>query len=256
MYFCKKDTKRAKRYELIHKRYSCHHPSRWWCKLLINNLLRENQKDTVDTVGTELLPKCSLAHTFGVKMWKCIFVRLIYSISLWSNKKPLLDVLCRVPPEGLSASRLARPKRTLARLIVKVFLSYKNSLQIQIINFMIFIFFFIFVVGMHKSLAIMSDSWNSLYCSKICIANNSWIYVPKTRLPFRNFSATPISPALLQQPYASLYSLCSDSYWLLAAFHFQTLILYPFAHLLFISLNNFTHFLFFLLIPQDQIQLC
>lgn len=40
----------------------------------------------------------------------------------FDNKKPLLDVLCPCPPEGLSASRLARPKRTLARLIVKSFL--------------------------------------------------------------------------------------------------------------------------------------
>lgn len=56
---------------------------------------------------------------------KCIFRSFDLFQFPFDNKKPLLDVLCPCPSEGLSASRLARPKRTLARLIVKSFLGIK-----------------------------------------------------------------------------------------------------------------------------------
>lgn len=62
---------------------------------------------------------------FRINPLKCIFRSFDLFQFPFDNKKPLLDVLCPCPPEGLSASRLARPKRTLARLIVKSFLGIK-----------------------------------------------------------------------------------------------------------------------------------
>ncbi len=92
----------------------------------------------------KLIPQKYSLRTFIVKNVKCIFVRLILFNFLLTTETTATAFLS-VSTRGLSASRLARPKRTLAGLIVKKFSRHKNSLQIQNNNFMIFA---VFVVGM------------------------------------------------------------------------------------------------------------
>ncbi len=85
--------------QLVHKIFELHHPSPSVVQTVrFNQPFKENQKDTVNTVGTEAHPKNTVAH-IRVKNVKCIFVRLIYSISFLTTKTRL-DVLCPCPPEG------------------------------------------------------------------------------------------------------------------------------------------------------------
>ncbi len=84
--------------------------------------------------------------------------------------------------EGFQPSRLAHPKRTLARLIVKSFLGIR-LLQIQIINFMIFCTF----CCRHANHLSWRMDWKLFILFKICIAITILEFIQKLR-PFRNFS--------------------------------------------------------------------
>ncbi len=149
-------------------------------------------------------------------MWKCIFVRLIYLISFLTtkNRNDTLSMSTR----GLSASRLAS-KRTLQGLIksflnIKTHYKYKSSTSW---------FLHIFVV---MQIVIMSDGLETLYTvQNLHCDSDSWIIKTKT---FQELFNPIESLHVLNNLIPKRYFLRSDSYWLLAAFHFRTLIFISF----------------------------
>ncbi len=164
----------------------------------------------------------------------------LFQFPFRQQETPCLTYSVRVHPRGfLSLSASTNVLSVLLQgLLSKVFLGikthykYKSSLMI---------FLHIFVVGMQ--IVIMSDGCKLFILFKICIAITiPWIY-PKTKTFLRNFSTlSKALCALLQQPLCkplfSFVQIVIDFSQLI-----QTLILYPFAHLLFISII-LTHFLF------------
>ncbi len=84
-------------------------------------------------------------------------------------------------------------------------------------------------------IVIMSDGLKLLILFVITILE----FIPKLR-PFRELFQLIESPLHYQQPYASLYFLCSDIDFSQPSFS-DSNFLYPFAHLLFISIT-LTHF--------------
>ncbi len=132
-------------------------------------------------------------------MWKCIFRSFDLSYPFWQQEISCLTYSVRVHPRGFHLPRLARPKRTLARLIVKVFgiklTKYKSSISWFFCN--------ISVVGMQ----IVIIGWiETHYTVQNLHCDNDFEFIPKLR-PSGTFSTHRKPSCITQQPYASLYFL-------------------------------------------------
>ncbi len=158
-------------------------------------------------------------------MWKCIFVRLVIQFP-FGLTKPCLTYSV-VSTRGLSAS--ATLIAYSCKAYYQKFSRHKNSHKYKSSISLIFCTF----CCRHANRYLYRMDWNSLYWNLRAITI-AWI-VPKTTTFQGTFSYQ--KPALLQQPYTKRYFLCSDGYYSHAAF-VQTLILYPFAHLLFTSITS------------------
>ncbi len=182
-------------------------------------------------VGTRnFYPKIQFAH-IRVKMWKCIFVRLIYSISFLTAKSAA-TLLCPCPPRNfqLSASVLSGLLQGYCKsfLGAKTHYKYKSSIS----------WFLRYCRRPRKSLSCRMD-WNSLYCSKICITITIVYPKAKTFQELFNLSSPHITSATLCKPLFSLFRYLLTSHDL--SFSDSNFISFrPFI----IHLNFFTHFLF------------
>ncbi len=164
-------------------------------------------------------------------MW--VYFSFIWFIPIFDNKSPR-----RIPVQARGCSR-----QHVLSVLQGLLSSFRHKNSLQILNHQ-FHDFCTFLLSACKSL--LSDGLNFILF-KICIVITILDLSQKLR-PFRNFSTLSKALCITSTTHASLYFLCSDSYWLLAAFHFQTLIFYilsPFIiHLNFnaLSVLNFKRF--------------
>ncbi len=175
------------------------------------------------------------AHSCQVR--KCIFSRLLdLSNFLLTTRNLAWRISSPVSTWGAFSLPIARPAT--CRFIVKVF-AYKPHYKIQI-NLQIMKIF----RAACKSLLAFDDE-TFMVCS-VPIMITTLIH-PKTKTFLVELQPLSKAPALLNNLMQALYFLCSDSYWLLAAFSFSDSISYPFQQSLiyYYSFNNLTHsFLF------------
>ncbi len=165
-------------------------------------------------------------------MWKCIFVRLIYSNFLLTTE-PLLDVLSVRVHRELSASRLLVLSVLLQTVskgfsqLIKTHYKYKSSISW---------FFCTFCLSACKSLSWMDELFmlfQNLHCD-----NDSWIY-PKTKT-FEHFLTPHRKPSYfnnLMQAFIFFVQIAID---FSPAFHFQDSYFYILCSPFIIHLNNFT----------------
>ncbi len=178
-------------------------------------------------------------RTFVSKCESHLFVRLIYSISLWQQRNATTYSV-RVH-RGFRLGCIL--KRRLLQGLIKVFSGIKKLTEVQNHQFHDFA---------HLLSACKSRyhvEWiETLYTVQICIGNDSWIY-PKA---LRHSELSTYPKALLrvlQRPCMQAFIfLCSDSYWLQAAFIFRLFYHLSCIYIILISI-------FALLLAQTPVQL-
>ncbi len=131
----------------------------------VNNLFKRKRKSDWYSRYKLFTPKLTVCATF-VKMWKCIFRSFdLFQFPFWQQKKPLLDVLCRVHRAfSLSASD---PKRKLIKFSQHY--KYKSSISWFL---HILLSYRRYHVGWIEELFILF---------KICIAITILEFIPKTK---------------------------------------------------------------------------
>ncbi len=172
-------------------------------------------------------------------MWEVYFFVSFDLFNFFATTRgfSLRRTFCRVTRGAQSLSASSSPS-TLAKACVKKF-SRHNSLGIQIINFCMI---FLHILLSACKCALSCHGWGlklfilfkNLHCDNI-----------PNLLPLRPFRTFNLSALCITSTSTmQAHFLCSNGYWLLAAFHFQTLIFISFRPFS-THLNNFTHFLLF-----------